>query len=499
MKSLIDIADFGAIDAESDELLNDCFEVHPAFREALEGRKFLVLGRKGSGKTAMYKKLMSERKPDLFCVGHEFSDYPWSYHDLQVVPSAAEQERYLHSWRYLILLSLSKILLNFDSSQPWSEPAVESLAKIERFVIDTYGSRDPDIIEVFHPGKRLRRLKGLKVDLKIVSAETGLDELAMESLPKVFQDVNRSLQALALDCLNPNNRYFVCFDQLDIGFQPNSQDYKLRLIGLLLAARDLSNAARERDCKLKVLVFLRSDIYHNSLMFEDKNKITDTYKIEIEWDHQENGPTLRSLMERRFGRLLDIPAGGSWEVVFDEKNEMRGHQNKYQHILDRTFRRPRDIIKFSNAILGTHKERTGGETNPGNQFTNEDVNKAHELYSDYLRNELVDEIHKYLPDFVNYFEMLREVGYQIFETEQFQSAYESWADRLESHLAPDEILERLYEFSVIGFYRAGGSGYGGSEYVYKYIDQRAQFNRSAPRFRVHWGLIDSLSLKQYSR
>jgi hypothetical protein len=499
MKQLVEVNDFGSIDAESDELLNACFEANSAFREVLGGRKFLVLGRKGSGKTAIYKKLLSTRQYDTFCVGHVFTDYPWAYHDLQVVPSAAEQERYLHSWRYLILLSLSKILLNFDSSQPWHADAVDPLAKIESFVIDTYGARDPDITEIFHPGKRLRRLKGLKVDMKFLAADTGPDELAMENLPKVFQDVNRSLQELVLASLNPQNRYYVCFDQLDIGFQPNSSDYKLRLIGLLLAARDFVNAARENGSKLKVLVFLRSDIYHKSLMFEDKNKITDTYKVEIEWDQSEQGPTLKSLMERRFAQVLDIPVANGWDTVFDESMEMRGHQSKYQHILDRTFRRPRDIIKFTNSILKTYRERRANNSEIKNQFTNEDVNLARIEYSDYLRNELVDEIHKYNPEYQIYLEILRQIGYQLFTLRDFTEAYEAWKSRLTDGIQVEEILERLFEFSIIGFYRAGGSGYGGSEYVYKYMDQRAEFNRSAEKFRVHWGLVDSLGLKQYSR
>lgn len=499
MKNLVDVEDFGSIDAESDELLNDCFEVHPAFEEVLTGRKFLVLGRKGSGKTAIYKKLLSTRQYDSFCVGHVFTDYPWAYHDLQVVPSAAEQERYLHSWRYLILLSLSKILLNFDASQPWRAEAVEPLAKIEKFVVDTYGARDPDITEIFHPGKRLRRLKGLKVDLKFVSGESGPDELAMENLPKVFQDVNRNLQALVLASLNPDNSYYVCFDQLDIGFQPSSVEYKLRLIGLLLAARDFVNAARENGSKLKVLIFLRSDIYHKSLMFEDKNKITDTYKVELEWDQLNQGPTLKALMERRFARVLDIPVEGSWDAVFDETMEMRGRQSKYQHILDRTFRRPRDVIKFANSILKTYKQRrrSGEDTRP--KFTNEDVNLAHTEYSDYLRSELVDEVHKYNPDYPIYIEMLRQIGYQLFEPSEFREAFSAWSGRLSEGIQPEDVLERLFDFSIIGYYRAGGSGYGGSEYVYKYIDQRAEFNRSAEKFRVHWGLVDSLELRQYGR
>jgi len=490
MNDLHAINDFGAIDAESDDLLAKCFESHPAYLEALDGRRFLVLGRKGAGKTAIYKKIILLRDHSTFSVGHSFADYPWHYHDAQVVHSAAEQERYLHSWKYLILLSLSKILLNFDQSQPWSDGAMEALAKIEGFIVDTYGSKDPDITEVFHPGKRLRHLSKLKVDLKVFQFGKEEDGLAMEHLPRVFQDVNRSLEALVLTSLNPANRYYVCFDQLDIGFQPTSAEYHLRLIGLILAARDFANAARERGCALKVLVFLRSDIYHRSLLFEDKNKITDTYRVELEWD-QPGTATLKSVMERRFGEVLGIPPGNSWDVVFDETTEMRGHQTKYQHILDRTFRRPRDVIKFCNCVLDVFHRRQG------EKFSNEDVNLAHTDYSNYLRAEIVDEIHKYYPDQKIYFEMLRQLGYQVFTQDDFAKAYAAWKEKLQQPRPMDEILEQLYDFSIIGAYRAGGRGYGGAEYMYKYVDPRAEFNRVAERFRVHWGLVEALDLKQY--
>lgn len=495
MKSLLSIDDFGSVDAESDELLINCFTQHPALHEVLNGRRFLVLGRKGSGKTAIYKKVLMTKEPNVFSVGHNFSDYPWHYHDKQVIPAVAEQERYLHSWKYLILLSLSKILLKSDHSQPWSDDALNVLSKIESFVIDTYGTNDPDITEVFHPGKRLRHLKQLQVDLKFLRLGNERDELAMEHLPLVFQDVNRSLTHFVMTALNPSNQYYVCFDQLDISFQPNSPEYKYRLIGLILAARDFATAAREYGKKLKVLVFLRSDIYHNSLLFEDKNKITDTYGIELEWEKMDRNSTLKSLMERRFSQVLEIPEEGAWEKVFDETSQMKGHQTKYQHIIDRTFRRPRDIIKFCNCILNVYKTRRRSNE----KFTNEDVNLARQEYSKYLRDEIYDEIYKYYPDFKYYFEILQQIGYQHFTMDNFLDAYKTWKPQLSENISPRDILERLFEFSIIGFYKAGGSGYGGSEYVFKYLNQRTEFNRSADRFRVHWGLIDALGLKQYSR
>jgi hypothetical protein len=494
MNSLAAIETFGAIDAESDELLANCFEAHPSYNQAIESPRFLVLGRKGSGKTAIFKKILSLQKQDtsFFSVGYSFSDYPWNFHDAQVMPGVAEQERYLHSWRYLILLSVAKILLNYDQSQPWSEDAETALAKIENFVVDTYGSRDPDITQVFHPGKRLRHLKGLKVSLFGTGAEADFDSLEMGSLPKIFQDVNKSVQDLILNCLNPDSRYYVCFDQLDLAFQPASVEYKQRLIGIILAARDFANAAREAGRFLKVLVFLRSDIYQKSLLFEDKNKITDTYKIDLEWD-QPGGTSLKTVMNRRFSEV--VGTGTGWEDVFDETEEMRGHQRKYQHILDRTFRRPRDIIKFCNSVLAAYKVRTK-DTAFGSKFINADVNAAHHDYSNYLREEIVDEIHKYYPDHETYFEMLRSVGYLNFTLDDFAIAYEQWKNNLQTPISLELVLQSLYEFPIIGFYHAGGSGYGGAEYVYKYLDQRAEFNRAAERFRIHWGLVDTLGVKQ---
>ena len=383
-----------------------------------------------------------------------------------------------------------------------SDESAEELAKIKNFVVDTYSSRDPDITQIFHPGKRLRHLKAFKINLEFLKARLGtevdLDALDIGYLPKVFQDVNRSVQDLLLKCLNPDNRYYVCFDELDLTFEPSNLGYKQRLIGLILAARDFVSAARESGRFLKVLIFLRSDIYQKILFFEDKNKITDTYKTELEWDQPGTSATLKSVMNRRFSQVLAMDTADPWSTVFDETAEMRGHQTKYQHLVDRTFRRPRDIIKFCNSILAAYKQRqatSGGDR----RFINEDIYKAHTDYSNYLRNEIVDEIHKYHPDHRIYFEILREIGRLQFTHEDFATAFSTWKGRLTQEASEDQILEALYEFSIIGFYRAGGGGFGGSEYLYRYLDPLAEFNRSSERFRVHWGLLESLGLKQFAR
>lgn len=241
MLDLRSVDHFGAIDADSDDLLRDCFQDHPAYESARENRAFLILGRKGSGKTAIYKRFITEKSHGTFSYGHSFDDYPWHHHDLQAQVGVPEELRYTHSWRYLILISLSKILLNQDQSQPWSEQALSSLTAVEDFVVDTYGSRDPDLRQLFSPDKELRFKASLKAPFLTVSAE----RLRIRELPKHVQEVNRVIQDHVLAALNPANSYYVCFDQLDLEFTTTHPAYTQRLIGLILAARQIFLAARE--------------------------------------------------------------------------------------------------------------------------------------------------------------------------------------------------------------------------------------------------------------
>ena len=68
MESLSQVESFGAVDADADKLLDRCFEDHEAYLEAKSHKKFLVIGRKGSGKTAIYRKLLKEKRHDVFFV-----------------------------------------------------------------------------------------------------------------------------------------------------------------------------------------------------------------------------------------------------------------------------------------------------------------------------------------------------------------------------------------------------------------------------------------------
>lgn len=501
MKSISSIESFGAIDADNDDILLDCFEDHEAFLELLSFKRFLIVGRKGTGKTAIFKKMLTTRSNDYFCFGHTFDDYPWYHHDKQARMGVPDHEKYIHSWKYLILLTLSKIILNQDQSLPFDEVSMESLAKIESFVIDSYGSRDPDITQIFNPTKRLRFKSKFGLSSVFAKADVDVESVSIESLPTIIPEVNANLLKSTLASLNPNNKYYICFDQLDLGFNLNDANYNNRLIGLILACRDINIKAKEYNKNLFVSVFLRNDIYEN-LHFEDKNKITENFQSLIEWDTPRTQKTLKSLMEKRFNKLLaENGEGICWEDIFDESREMTGHQKKYQHIIDRTFLRPRDVIKFSNEILNQYKTRISANQSceDTKAFNNIDVNLAKSEYSNYFLNELDDEIHKHIPSYTKYLEIFKTIGYLQFSKDEFLAASETKLSTLKDSLKPMDILKELFAFSIVGYYKAGGKGYGGSEYIYRYKDTRAQFDETAQKFRLHPGLMDVLGLKKYTR
>ena len=181
-----------------------------------------------------------------------------------------------------------------------------------------------------------------------------------------------------------------------------------------------------------------------------------------------------------------------WDTVFDEGKQMPSRQTKYAHICDRTFLRPRDMIKFCNEILHAYQARTSTDGSDG-KFVNEDVISAREPYSDYLLRELDDEVAKHVPDYQEHLEVLKTIGNIEFTSPEFKRAWEG-RPRLEDE-EWQHGLESLFEFSVIGYLKSGGGG-GGSKYVWRYQDARARFDAAAKSYRVHPGFKEALDLIQ---
>ncbi len=119
----------------------------------------------------------------------------------------------------------------------------------------------------------------------------------------------------------------------------------MALVGLLKAANQI-NAAFER--KVVVTVFLRSDIYDN-LFFDDQDKLRQ-YEEVLTWDSSRLKEVVTERVRTSLG-LGDRPTSDEiWANLFSEK-PYRSRASAEKYVIDRTFKRPRDIISFVRLAL----------------------------------------------------------------------------------------------------------------------------------------------------
>ena len=83
--------------------------------------------------------------------------------------------------------------------------------------------------------------------------------------------------------------------------------------------------------------------------------------------------------------------------------------------------------------------------------------------------------------------------------EDATEAFESRRSMLPEDLSLSQLLSRLFEYSVIGYYRPGGGGFGGADYVWKYRERRSLFNENASSYRVHPGFMEVLGVRKFTR
>lgn len=96
-----DLRSIGQPSAEEDPVL-EYFLTTDAVRQVTENEIFLILGRKGSGKTALVKHFTKDHGKNPYRRPLNLRGYPWTLHADLADNQVGEMEAYVASWRYLI-------------------------------------------------------------------------------------------------------------------------------------------------------------------------------------------------------------------------------------------------------------------------------------------------------------------------------------------------------------------------------------------------------------
>ena len=469
------IHSFGAVAAEEEPVLD--YFLTTDLVERVEARQtLLVLGRKGSGKTALVKYFAAGANKTSVSSALSFKNYPWTIHSKLIDYGASPSEVYISSWSLLLAIELAKMAYSLSTDKRHS-----SAKNISKFLKTNYGTESPDTADLLRPTKL--SLEGTLEPQLFGSKLGSLSLRPAASLGKEIQVICDALLAatgrLASDQLK-SDTLLLHLDELDQGLDEFTSDRESMLTGLILAARNIRNRFVDARLGLSPIVYLRTDLW-DSLRFSDKNKITEASSVHIKW----SGEQLQDLIELRASSMVGKTIG--WDDLEDGEL-MRGSQRKWNHIIARTYLRPRDCIKFCNEALGRVRDRSSG----GRVFTNPDISDARDGYSDYLKRELDDEITPHWSDWADGLEVLSANSTLTFAKQDFESYFNTHFPGNSRNA--QEALAALFRFGVVGYRRS--SGYGGSSWIFKHESPDARWDPGAIAYKVHPGLKEFCRLKE---
>ncbi|VYT99757.1 Uncharacterised protein [Klebsiella oxytoca] len=120
MQDILSWIDVGKLSAERDDNLINYFHDNGVLKNIIDTpSSFLVLGRKGAGKTALFRYLTSNPyqflKKDEVLVSLSFEDYNWRVHSLLSNEYAAGSLAYKQSWKFVILVEVIKAYYKYLS------------------------------------------------------------------------------------------------------------------------------------------------------------------------------------------------------------------------------------------------------------------------------------------------------------------------------------------------------------------------------------------------
>ncbi|MDN2656074.1 hypothetical protein OW493_06395 [Cobetia sp. 14N.309.X.WAT.E.A4] len=487
MHNVVDWLPEFEISAETDGELLKYFIQRPEINKVVFGKAWLVLGKKGSGKTAIHEYLKSTESENIdnqesLCIN--FRHYPWPAHQIYKEALGSLNTAYQKSWSYLITVKALSKLIELKSRD--GKKLSKELVKAKSYIEKIYGSPNPTLKEVLL--SKVIRLKSVR------GPSAGLDDLTLEAGEFTIDDIASSeelqsrLRTNAFTLLEyfesvfRNNsgdyKILIALDQLDENWlEGEIEEYSRMLVNLLNVCSSLS-LDPDLNSNLKVVVFLRTDIYQ-TLKFNDKNKLIQGPSVTIEWDHD----SLNDMFYERI-RKYAPPSSGLDETlksncVFSFKMA-RQKTPPFKHIIKRSFNRPRDIIVYFNKLRAVREENKGAGLYSSAELYSAEIEASTSIY-----NELIDEWSALYPEIEDLLGVLQLIEYETFDKAAFEKQYRvafpesSAADMMKS-------LKFLFENSIIGQKHHG-------RWVFRYNNLRLLMNQSKD-FKTHPSLKHKLSL-----
>jgi hypothetical protein len=436
----------------ADGLLGAGFLRTQAYEAALSGRKTLVIGRKGSGKSAICMQLAEGDQqasrtalitPDD-AAGDELRRFELQGLTMQTAKSLV--------WRYVFAIQAARYLVTHSKDAHGKKSA--SVAALSKFL---HANGEGDVDERFYDRviSGISRLQtsisleafGVKASLDIKGQSEGA--IASKQLDIIERGVAKAFTELA--CAKQHDPFVILVDQLEEVWSADL-DSNAMVNGLLIAGQHVSG--RLYGGALRCILFLRSDIY-DSLDFGEGDKFHSD-EMRIDW-------TARELCEVALARArastgVALTDAQMWMELFP--GQVSG-ENVQDYILRRTLPRPRDVIQFLNQC----RDKAGDRRHE--RITEQDVVDATQQFSEWKLRDLSKEYKLSYPYLEDLYVIFQNTGYIVMRgalqarlDAHLEVLRQKYADYVQIFTAHG-VLGILYSVGFLGVKRGGDVVYSG--------------------------------------
>lgn len=438
------------------------------YGQIFENNKFLVIGRKGSGKTAIaefFKKKYADGK-QVFCEFIRSKDI-----NFQKISRGCDDNNVTSTaiFEWTLLLKISEMILKNEFLKSHKN----------YYLLKEFYDKNSGFIENLQQNIRKNSSKtDLDFTINIHAVKFGAKrESTTEHIETPFYRYIPELRRVTLEMIESSNKmhceYCIFVDDLDINFDANNEQDVSDLASLIRTTKEYNIIySPESHADIKIVIMIRDDILKClDCCTADMAKITNSYGTMISWYDYETyrkSPSdlpLFKLALKRLGHSINkafqttLMEREIWPRFTGDRDDL----STFKRIIDIVYARPRDLIMYFSSV---------STLKTSYPLSTSHLNRLERDYCTRIVPELKNELSAFYSrmNVENLFETLKLLQSRHkngFSLENFKSACDEKCFNGDHELA----LQRLFDYSAIG-QRVPKQESSVDDYYYKYREPR---------------------------
>lgn len=427
---LLDALSCGDAAAENEqEQLRRYFLETDDFKSTLDGAANVIVGRKGSGKTAVFLQVRDRTRSNKRNVVVDLNPEGFQLLKLKEMMVSlsglgARKEFTAAFWEYVVWLEIAYKLLEKDKDR-----AARDWELAQRY--DALGQLFSDRVDtgIGDFSERLKLLIEIIASRFSAAEQSGsVSTISSKILEMVYGNDIAQVRDAVISYLKLKGVVFFLFDNIDRMRAPGGfdDDDAIIITGLVEAMQELARKFRKAQLEFAWAVFLRSDVYEFLLKsMADYGKLKER---RIEWTDRE---MLKRVLKRRVLSTLKVPES-DWNQTWQKLSApMIDGKPTLDVLVDASLMRPRYLIR----ALETAKRRA---LNMGHQRIEEADYKSG---LEELGWTVVEDLNRELADIVP------RAEYLLFDIGELEGAcgLPELRDAISKRTGTPELTERVID------------------------------------------------------